>query len=56
MKTTFTYLCMYIHLWEADVCQSLHVVVRGQLLEVGSQLDIELHVELRFFWVLGGPP
>lgn len=30
--------------------------VRGQLLEAGSQLDIEPHVELRFSGVVGGPP
>lgn len=33
------------------MCHSLHVEVRGQLLEVGSQLDVELHVEPRFFFL-----
>lgn len=51
MKTTFTYLCMDFHLREADVCHSLPVEVRGQLLEVGSRLDMALHVEPRFLWV-----
>lgn len=29
VKITFTYLCMCTPLWEADVCHSLHVEVRG---------------------------
>lgn len=40
IKITFTYLCMYIHLWGWGMCHGLCMEVSVQLSGVGSQLDI----------------